>query len=254
MPRNLEFENLFQNLVSLHGVIQGAQIYYSYLKKYNLNEHSSLSSQRPSRFDAIEGNFNEVRDRLDAYLTSEKNKYALIIQKYMDEIFDESIIYAADKLSVAPVQLTDFQKLNAAKDILKENFTTINFELFDAIDKELTLLITDLSLNGAPITNQKLKEEIASVFSAKLPRLESQAITESTRATNTFLEIGYKESGLVAAKQWVSVIDDRTTGICQGLNGSIVEIGRPFATGDYQPPAHINCRSRIDPVTVSKVE
>jgi SPP1 gp7 family putative phage head morphogenesis protein len=252
MPRHQEFENLFHNLVNHHGAIKGSQIYYGYVQKYKLNEHSSLSTQKPRKFDAIPANFEDVRNRLDKLLQSEKNKYALIIQKYLDEIFNETIDSAAQELSVAPVQLTNFNKMNAARDILKENFTTITFELFDAIDKEITFLITDLSLTGAPISNTKLKQEIASIFAAKEPRLESQAITESTRATNTFLEIGYKESGLVAAKQWVSVIDDRTTGICQGLNGAIVDIGKPFPTGDYQPPAHINCRSRIQAITVSK--
>lgn len=253
MPLHKEFQKLLNDLVNQHGKDKGSSIFYSYIKKYKLDETKSLNSQRPKKYvDAFENNYSLVRQNMDNYLSTIKNQYALVIQKYIDELFDESILTASKELSMTPIQLTNFNKMNAAKDILKENFITLNFELIDAIDKELTLMITDMSLNGIPLSDNKLKSEIRQIFESKQARLESQVITESTRATNTFLEIGYKESGLVFAKQWVAIIDGATTSTCRGLNGAIVDIGRPFATGDYQPPAHINCRSRIEPITIKQ--
>jgi len=122
----------------------------------------------------------------------------------------------------------------------------------DDVKKEIGLLITDASLNNIPFTNAKLKQEVQGVFNSKLGRLSSQITTETDRAFNTALEFGYKKSGLVTHKQWIAIIDANTTSICQRLNGEIAEIGQPFSSGDYTPPAHPNCRSRIANVTLSQ--
>jgi SPP1 gp7 family putative phage head morphogenesis protein len=50
-------------------------------------------------------------------------------------------------------------------------------------------------------------------------------------------------SDLVKAYQWTSVLDSRTTAICQGLDGRTYKIGEGPV-----PPAHINCRSTTVPV------
>lgn len=56
-------------------------------------------------------------------------------------------------------------------------------------------------------------------------------------------EVGAIEDDIV--KQWVSVIDDRTTDTCLGLNKKQAEIGEPFQGGFMYPPAHIGCRSSV---------
>ena len=53
-------------------------------------------------------------------------------------------------------------------------------------------------------------------------------------------------------QQWVNVSDMRTSDICRALTGQIRELGKPFEGGGWsgmRPPAHINCRSTIVPVT-----
>ena len=46
-------------------------------------------------------------------------------------------------------------------------------------------------------------------------------------------------------KQWVSVIDDRTSDICLSSNRTTAEIGGVFPNGFDYPPAHAHCRSSI---------
>ena len=36
--------------------------------------------------------------------------------------------------------------------------------------------------------------------------------------------------------------------------GEIVELGQSFSTGDFNAPAHVNCRSRVEPLTLSEPE
>jgi len=54
----------------------------------------------------------------------------------------------------------------------------------------------------------------------------------------------YKDSGVVDGVQFSAHIDDRTTDICEMLNGTIWAMNDP----DIQvPPLHFNCRSRLVP-------
>ncbi|RLD18798.1 MAG: hypothetical protein DRI69_09635, partial [Bacteroidetes bacterium] len=55
----------------------------------------------------------------------------------------------------------------------------------------------------------------------------------------------YEDSGVVDGVQYSAHIDDRTSEICQMLNGTI------WGLGDKDivvPPSHFNCRSRLRPV------
>lgn len=53
-------------------------------------------------------------------------------------------------------------------------------------------------------------------------------------------------------RQWVAVIDGRTTLICLETHGQIVAPGEPFDThnGKFDnPPAHVHCRAMATPFT-----
>jgi SPP1 gp7 family putative phage head morphogenesis protein len=158
---------------------------------------------------------------------------------------------AAEELALRAGEFGNFKERLQQVQILQGNSTRLVYSLLDDINKEVTLLLTDTALNAVPFSNAELKNEVVDIFERKMMRIQSQIITESTRATNTALEFGYKKSGLVTHKQWVSVLDASTSSICRQLNGEIVEIGKPFSTGDYACPAHPNCRSRIVPVTLT---
>jgi len=160
-------------------------------------------------------------------------------------------IFFEDDLEYPVISLYDFEKTAPERNILRENAKTINFELWDAIDKEITLMLSDIQLNNIPFTNTALKREMQTIFARHSARLASQVTTETTRATNQGIKWGYDKSGLVSHKQWAAIIDGKTSQICLDLNGEIREIGKAFSSGDYGPPAHVNCRSRIVKVTLT---
>ena len=59
----------------------------------------------------------------------------------------------------------------------------------------------------------------------------------------------YEEDPRVSAIQLAAVIDDRTTPICQGLNGTTMDTKDPdWVSGRYVPPFHFNCRTEPIPL------
>ena len=59
-------------------------------------------------------------------------------------------------------------------------------------------------------------------------------------------EVYQQNQDIVKEVMWVSTLDERTTDICQGLDG------QTFPVDDHpSPPAHFNCRSTIVPVVSS---
>lgn len=207
-----------------------------------------------NRNDAVAGNFDELRNSVNSLLTADKSKYSIIIKRFIQESFDDALRTVEQELSLQANSLTDFNKANSRVQVLKDNAITINYELFDAINKEITLMLTNIELNNIPFTNAGIKREVQTIFDKFSARLASQVLTETTRATNEGLKFGYEQSGVITHKQWVAVIDDKTTSICLDGNGEIRQIGEPFSTGDYNPPFHINCRSRIQGLTISQVK
>jgi len=61
--------------------------------------------------------------------------------------------------------------------------------------------------------------------------------------TQTQTELWKANPDIVKKYKWVSVLDSRTSLICQSRDGRIYEVGK----GDL-PPAHPNCRSSVTPV------
>lgn len=79
-------------------------------------------------------------------------------------------------------------------------------------------------------------------------RLNTIARTESTKAYNSGRITQYRNSSIVEAVQYSAILDKRTTTLCKGLNGKIMEVNSSNVSL-YMPPNHFNCRSVILPVT-----
>ena len=69
--------------------------------------------------------------------------------------------------------------------------------------------------------------------------------TESTYVANQAISRRYNESGF-KQYEFVAVMDDRTSNVCRGLNGTVHKLS-DFISGDNAPAMHPNCRSRIVP-------
>jgi len=114
----------------------------------------------------------------------------------------------------------------------------------------------------------EIKNRIKKVFKrAKTTRAFAIARSESSRAANFAIVEGYRQSGVVKGKEWLTALDERTCPYCSSLNGKIVSLednyfnqGDSFKpTGaerplniDYsnvgEPPLHTNCRCTTIPV------
>lgn len=65
----------------------------------------------------------------------------------------------------------------------------------------------------------------------------------ATKAKDLLFE---ENSDLIKSVKWVSTLDSRTTEICMSRDGKVYELG-----SGPRPPAHINCRSTVIPITKS---
>tara|TARA_Y100000034_G_scaffold35587_1_gene43662 strand:- start:145 stop:1275 length:1131 start_codon:yes stop_codon:yes gene_type:complete len=126
------------------------------------------------------------------------------------------------------------------------------------VTKELEDNIRNAVLEG--VTDRKstswIKESIKTEFNKytgttlKEGRAMMIARTESNRFRNNAKLSAFRESGLDGFKVWDARMDDRTSPICQSLNGQKVGLSENFVdpkTGEefIAPPAHPNCRSII---------
>jgi SPP1 gp7 family putative phage head morphogenesis protein len=74
--------------------------------------------------------------------------------------------------------------------------------------------------------------------------IERYARTKSTEVYNKGRKEYFDASGVVTAYQYAAILDDRTSDICDGLDGLI------FDKDDCPiPPMHFNCRSTLVPIT-----
>ena len=99
-------------------------------------------------------------------------------------------------------------------------------------------------------SNDRLAKEIGSAFAFSDERAEVIARTETAYADIQGNMIAYEESGIVTKKVWY-VAQSEYCDICDG-NAAQGAIGLKafFASGDYAPPAHPNCRCDVIPITV----
>ncbi len=103
-------------------------------------------------------------------------------------------------------------------------------------------------INGEGIT--KLKERVSKVFDAGENRAEMIARTETNRAENNGKLLAMKGSGLDMEKKWITHKDDRTSPICQRLDGQTVGLNDYFKDSvsgweGQSSPSHVNCRSTM---------
>jgi SPP1 gp7 family putative phage head morphogenesis protein len=95
------------------------------------------------------------------------------------------------------------------------------------------------------VSNGYSKKEIIEDLERVISKVSISA-SSTLRTLIQYLSTGTQvtiEAGLFKRYQWISVIDNRTSEICQSRNLLIFEYGKgPL------PPAHNNCRSKIKPV------
>lgn len=75
------------------------------------------------------------------------------------------------------------------------------------------------------------------------------AATESTRAYAVGQQMAWDEAGFIKYNRWQTASDELVCPVCAPLDGQIAELGALFGSGVSHPPAHVNCRCWLTPVT-----
>jgi len=139
----------------------------------------------------------------------------------------------------------------------RENLRTKLQRLKD-LGKSNTVRAINITANLRNLTDKKIDAR-ATRFADQLTKQRSVAIarTELTRSVNDAQLIVWDsaaERGLFnkneAKKLWIAILDNKTSNICNGLDGQQVPLDDQFfvvETGAFvdAPPAHVNCRSAL---------
>lgn len=102
-------------------------------------------------------------------------------------------------------------------------------------------------------SNDKLASAIGEAYAFGRDRASVIARTETQLAANAGALSGYKASGVVDGKQWLTAGDDLVSEDCvengeAGDNGDgVIGLDETYPSGDDAPPAHPNCRCTIAP-------
>ena len=100
---------------------------------------------------------------------------------------------------------------------------------------------------------EQLTTDIAQFFSEEEDwRAERIARTETINAYSEGNLEGYRQSGVVQGKEWLTGGDNESCDNCQANEDQgIIDLEEDFQSGDDAPTAHPNCECALQPVTVN---
>lgn len=93
---------------------------------------------------------------------------------------------------------------------------------------------------------KQMANAIGNALNAALSAIVRLVRTEANRVQNMALMAAYKENG-VERYEYVAIMDERTSEICEGLNGKTFLVAEA-EPGVNMPPMHPNCRSSTIPL------
>lgn len=102
-------------------------------------------------------------------------------------------------------------------------------------------LRTSFAMGATPAELAKTLEERA--FAKSRQSAQSLALTANSAVANQARLETFRAQGNITHVEWSSILDTRTTPVCQDLSGQIFPIDQPHPT----PPRHIRCRSLLLP-------
>lgn len=134
------------------------------------------------------------------------------------------------------------ERYNLLEKYTFENIKDLKEETANRLRKELSQSLLNIeSVN-------EMKERVRTVMDASIERARMIARTEMNRAENMGHIDGARQSGLKLLKRWDAHLDNRTSTVCNALDGRTVGLDEKFIyQGDSfdAPPAHPNCRSTV---------
>jgi SPP1 gp7 family putative phage head morphogenesis protein len=151
----------------------------------------------------------------------------------------------------------DVEKSLAMDVATLEQLKKTNYNLISGFSsmqqKETERILRNGVMNGHGVN--RIARDISRAFRVSKYRARTIARTEVIRASNMARLDGWKQSGIVKRKEWLTAFDDRTCPSCVDLDGQTISIEKQFkgSVGEEEvfmqmPPAHPNCRCTAVPI------
>lgn len=189
---------------------------------------------------------NQKVDRIDSVQIKNLKNIKLILKKNLKNLYKDSQVLAANDLLgeeirknfAAPLPSEKFMEL-----LEKETFKYVGDWEYE-ITKGARVAMTAAIKDGRPISS--VIDMIDTETKEKsLVSLERYSRTKSTEVMNRARQAFFEESGIVAGYEYSAIMDDRTSDVCQGLDGKLFKAGT-----EPVPPLHFQCRSVLSPITI----
>ncbi len=223
------------------------------VKEFDRQEKEVLNSIREKEFKKISFNFDE-----SAETKIFVKVFTPLIMSFIKEHGEDALnLLGMEGFEIGTLEIVSFLKKDGLKFAKEVNEVT---------REKILKQIAEGTEAGEGII--EIKNRIKEVFKeAKENRAFAIARTESSRASNFGIIEGYRQSGVVKGKEWVTALDERTCEYCSSMNGKIVSLeDNYFDVGDEfnpekaerpldidyadigEPPLHTNCRCTTIPV------
>ncbi len=244
---------------------------------YGITQVEVVESQVKQFDNAISQYIDRLQKRVEAKVAELYPK-----KQFEDELFNEEQEIRELEALVLPILATvaitagnNANKLiNSSKpflmdkkleDIVKRQIDKFGKSMLKTDADKLAQIIADGFKQGHGVA--KVTQSIRDEF-PQFAKVQAQRISRSEllRTSNTMAVEAWKQSGVVAAKQWLTVSDPCP--YCEPMNGKIIGLDdRYFKKGteyfgnsdtpiklDYgsvkQPPLHVNCKCQTLPVLI----
>lgn len=197
--------------------------------------------------------------RLDAIKMQMQNHVELLygnelddVSKLMEEIYTSGYYHTAFELQKGFNVGYSLMKLNAneIEKIISKPWASDGSNFSDRIWKQKSQLVSELHNNlTQAIIRGKSPFEVTEVISKRFNVSKNQAgrliMTESAFFAEESSKDAYKELG-VEKYQILATLDERTSDICQDLDGEVFKMSE-YEVGITAPPFHCYCRSTTVP-------
>lgn len=169
--------------------------------------------------------------------------------------FSSKLIYFVDGrdkpgVSVRPIRNTPAER--AIRGRISQLADDITNSEYKRIQQDLLAAVTPQGEKQQPISRNELLKRIEETLGTKSGRFkkraETIARTELTFAYNAGRLETYRESGLVEAVRFYTILDERRCDICASRHGLVVPLDDWRAIAQNTPPLHPNCRCVLSPV------
>jgi SPP1 gp7 family putative phage head morphogenesis protein len=207
-------------------------------------------AQLKSLADDQNGFWGKYRSALKSAFVKHLGK---AVQTGINEVKDGSPLFSSETKRGAGVEFVrdagvdvSWELLNTNAEQWAQNYAgTLVSQVTDTTKRMIADEVADWIRRGDALDS--LKKAIFDILADPVRALVI-AQTESTRAFAEGNTRAWKEIG-VEGRRWYTVEDERVCPLCgQTLHGTVAAIGKPFAQGIDNPPAHVGCRCYLQPV------